>query len=305
MAEYVAVCGGVNIDIGGRSKLPLIPEDSNPGIIFDSLGGVGRNIAHNLALLGADVRLITALGADDGARCVRESCSALGIDLSGSLVVPDSATSRYLYICDSDGDVSLALSDMSIYERLTPDFFASRLDLLNRAALVVLDANLPADTLTFLSTHCTAPLFADPVSVAKAPRLRHALGRLHTLKPNRAEAEALTGIAIPDVQSAFLAADRLLAEGLQRAYITLGPDGVLAAEGKQRIRLSAPPRSVVNASGCGDAFTAALVWAALRGKDLLVSARCGLAAASLTMSSRESVYPALSEAYILSEMERF
>ena len=54
--SYAVVIGGVNIDIGGHSFQPLIPADSNPGKISVSLGGVGRNIAHNLSLLGTDVR---------------------------------------------------------------------------------------------------------------------------------------------------------------------------------------------------------------------------------------------------------
>ena len=92
-SPYIAVVGGVNIDIGGRSDAPLVAGDSNPGRIRSSLGGVGRNIAHNLALLGAKVKLITALGADDGAKRVEASCADLGIDLTDSLYVPDGATS--------------------------------------------------------------------------------------------------------------------------------------------------------------------------------------------------------------------
>ena len=63
-APYVVVVGGVNLDIGGRSLAKLVPEDSNPGQVRTSLGGVGRNIAHNMALLGLDVRLLTAFGDD-------------------------------------------------------------------------------------------------------------------------------------------------------------------------------------------------------------------------------------------------
>ena len=81
MSGCIAVVGAANIDVGGRSFSPLVSGDSNPGVIRSSLGGVGRNIAHNLALLGVPVKLVTALGDDDGARRVRESCRALGIDL--------------------------------------------------------------------------------------------------------------------------------------------------------------------------------------------------------------------------------
>ena len=46
---FAAVVGGFNVDIGGRAFGPLISGDSNPGCVSVSLGGVGRNIAHNLS----------------------------------------------------------------------------------------------------------------------------------------------------------------------------------------------------------------------------------------------------------------
>ena len=304
MRAYIAVCGAVNIDVGGRSLAPLVAGDSNPGVICSSLGGVGRNIAHNLALLGAEVKLITALGGDDGARRVRESCRALGIDLGYSLTVPEGVTSSYLSIAGPDGDMALALSDMSIYERLTPDWLAAVLPVLNAAALVVLDANLPAESIEFIAEQCTAPIFADPVSAAKAPRLHRALHRLHTLKPNRLEAEALCGLPITDKESALRAADALLATGLQRVFLSLGPHGVLAVEGIERLFLPNPPlRKRENASGCGDAFMAALAWAFLQGADLRRSALCGLSAAAVAMESAETVNPGMSAGMIQSKME--
>ena len=58
-APYVTVVGGVNVDIGGQPAGALVPQDSNPGTVGMSLGGVGRNIAHNMSLLGLDVRMVT------------------------------------------------------------------------------------------------------------------------------------------------------------------------------------------------------------------------------------------------------
>lgn len=92
----------------------------------------------------------------------------LGIDLSDSLYVPDGATSTYLFLADSNGDMALAMNDMAIYEQLTPAFLETKLTTLNAAALVVLDTNLSAESIRYLGEHCTAPLFADPVSAAKA-----------------------------------------------------------------------------------------------------------------------------------------
>lgn len=93
---YAAVVGGVNVDIGGQSYAPLVARDSNPGRVRISLGGVGRNIAHNMSLLGVDVRLLTAFGDDLHAQRVAASCGELGIDISHALQVPGGTTSTYL-----------------------------------------------------------------------------------------------------------------------------------------------------------------------------------------------------------------
>ena len=60
---YAVVCGGANIDIGAHSFAPLRDRDSNPGRVELSLGGVGRNIAHNMRLLGVPTYLLTARAA--------------------------------------------------------------------------------------------------------------------------------------------------------------------------------------------------------------------------------------------------
>ena len=298
-----AVVGGVNIDIGGTARAPLVMGDSNPGAVRFSLGGVGRNIAHNLSLLGVDVRLLTALGEDLWADRIEGSCALLGIDLTGSLIVPGSSTSTYLYLAGPDGDMTLAVSDMDIYERLTPAALEPKLPWLRDAQVLVLDANLPAETIAWLCGRVTVPIFADAVSAAKAGRLKDVLGKLHTLKPNRLEAELLSGVAIHDERSLFRAADALLETGLKRVFISLGADGVLAADADTRLRLPTARGEHVNTTGCGDAFLAALVWAHLRGLDLAGSARAGLAAAAVAMADAETVSPRMSAQAVLAGME--
>ena len=248
----------------------------------------------DLALLGAKVKLITALGADDGAKRIEASCADLGIDLSDSLYVPDGATSTYLFLADSNGDMALAMNDMAIYEHLTPAFLETKLTALNAAALVVLDTNLSAESIRYLGEHCTAPLFADPVSAAKAGKLEPILGRLHTLKPNRMEAELLSGVTVTDEASLYRAADTLLAAGLQRVFISLGADGVLAADHERKVHLHNLPARMVNTTGCGDAFMAAVARAFLDGADLETAAKRGLAASAIAMESADTINPAMS-----------
>ena len=175
---YVAVAGAVNVDIGGQSAGPLVGRDSNPGAVTVSMGGVGRNISHNLRLLGVKVSLLTALGEDPHAGQVADSCERLGIDLSRALHVPGGTTSTYLFLSDETGDMALAVSDMGIYDALTPEYFSQHLAFLNGAALVVADANLSPEALAYLAHHCTAPLLVDPVSTVKAEKVRPILGKL-------------------------------------------------------------------------------------------------------------------------------
>ena len=302
-APYVTVVGGVNMDIGGTSAGPLVAQDSNPGAVRMSLGGVGRNIAHNMSLLGLDVRLLTVFGDDLNAQKITASCTELGIDASHSPIIPGGRTSTYLFINDEHGDMALAVSDMDIYRHLTPQVLSGRQKLLAASQVIVLDTNIPEESIQYLAQTMSVPIFADPVSTAKAGKLRSVLGRLHTLKPNRLEAELLSGVAITDETSLHRAADALLETGLQRVFISLGADGVLAADHTEHLLLPVLPAQMTNTTGCGDAFMAAITWAYLRGLSLEDTARVGLAASAIAMEGTETINPALSEDALLARAQ--
>ncbi len=302
MGSYCAVVGGVNVDIGGSSFGALVPQDSNPGTITVSLGGVGRNIAHNLALLGTDVRLLTAFGEDLYGQKIAASCTELGIDTSHALKVPNLPTSTYLYISGPSGDMAMALSDMQVADRITPSYLSGNLPLLQNARVVVADANIPAESLVYLAENCTQPLFCDPVSTTKAEKLLPILSRIHTLKPNRLEAELLSGVSIRTKADVEEAARVLLKKGIKRLFISMGAEGVYAATEEEQLWLENLPASMVSTTGCGDAFMAALVWAYMEEKDLHSTALAGLAAAAIAMESKETINPAMSATAVRSRM---
>ena len=301
---YIAIVGGVNVDIGACADAMLIPGDSNPGHIRMNPGGVCRNIAHNMALLGLRVEMLTVLGDDFYAWLISESCAKLGIDLSRAVRIPGASTSSYCYIANPEGELVLAVSDMEIYNQLTPKILESKLEWLNSAEAVVIDTNLTAESVAWLCDNVTCPVFADPVSTAKAVKLRPVLSGIHTLKPNRLEAEVLTGVKISDEESLDCAADALLDAGVKRVFLTLGSGGVLAADAESRIRLSNPGVIPVNTTGCGDAFAAALVWASVQGMNLAECAVAGLAAAGIAMGGTETVNPLMSPERLRSEIYR-
>ncbi len=301
--SYAVVVGGVNVDIGGRSFAPLVDADSNPGSVHVTLGGVGRNIAHNLSLMGTDVRILTAFGDDIHGQRIAASCSELGIDASHARRITGGTTSTYLYLADENGEMALAVSDMEICKKITPTYLASNLSLLQNAQVVIADANIPPESLIYLAENCTAPLFCDPVSTAKAEKLRPILSRIHTLKPNRLEAELLSGVKIETPADAAAAADKLLALGVHRLFISLGADGIYAAMGKERHLLPNRPGEMVNTTGCGDAAMAAIGWAYLEGMNLKETALAALAAGAIAMESAETINPAMSATALRSRMQ--
>ena len=288
--QYSAVViGGANMDICGSPAGKLIAEDSNPGTVSVRPGGVGRNIAHNLCLLGLDVSLITALGGDIFSAGLLESCRALGMDMRMARSLPERRSSTYLYVTDESGDMHVGISDMDIVECVDPQWLSRHIARINRADAVVIDANLPAESIAFLAENCTAPMVADPVSTVKALRLKSILPRLRAIKPNALEAAALTGEQEPE-----RAAKALLRAGVEQVYVSLGPDGILAAQGESLIRLPCENRPVVNTTGAGDAATAAIVWAGIHGLDLASTAAAALRAGAITAACPDTNSPELS-----------
>ena len=297
-----AVIGAANIDIGGFPHGRIAMQDSNPGRVRLSAGGVGRNIACNLARLGVETQLVAALGTDAFADIVREDCARAGVGTDLCFTFPGEGSSSYLFIADANGDMQLAVNDMGICDHMTPAALAGRMDALNAMDLVVVDANLPAETLGFLARQLRPPLLADAVSTAKAPRLMGALERLNALKPNAIEAEALTGIPVFDDASAARAARRLIDLGVGRVFITLGEKGACCADGRRTLAMAGAPTRMVNATGAGDAFTAALAWAQLGRLSLDECCAAGLAAASIALESMDTVSPDMSRAALLQRM---
>ena len=190
--------------------------------------------------------------------------------------------------------MALAVNDMDIYQRMTPDFLRQRLDFINGADLVVLETNLPEDSIRWLCDNCRAPILADPVSTIKAEKLRPVLGKLAALKPNRLEAELLSGMSIRTPEDAAQAARRLLDTGLSTVYISLGAEGIYAADRQGSTAWVPCARChVANATGGGDAVAAALAARMVLGDSLADTARWAVGAGALACEAETTINPAM------------
>lgn len=301
---YVSVFGGANMDIQGFPKKPLIMNDSNPGTVLLSMGGVGRNIAENIARLGLPVKLFTYLGNDFYGEQVRRETARAGVDMCGTEAVPGASTGIYLCILDETGDMKVAVSHMDIYDRMTPVYVDRKRETLARSACVVVDTNPPAEVLRHLLTSLPGTCFiADTVSVTKSAKLKELLPYLHTVKPNRLEAQVLTGVEITGRASMDRAADCFLNQGVKNVFITLGAGGTFYCDGRSRGVIRAKKPTVVNATGAGDAFTAGLALGNLRGMSIEEKARFAMGAALVALRCGATINPELSEQAVLKAVE--
>ena len=249
------------MDILGVPDTGFDLHDSNCGQVRFQPGGVGRNIAQHLAALGAQVELMTVLGNDTHADILAASCKTQHIGLRYALRVPDKSC-VYLAIHDSEGDMVAALNDMRTMRWLTAQCLKEALPR-DAFSACVLDANLSEETLNAAVLHVRAPFIADPVSCAKAERLRSILPQLTALKPNLREALHLSGkVTLED------AAQTLLDTGLRQVYISLGIKGIYYASNEDRAYVPALPTPHALATGAGDAMVAGLSFAIAQGRSI-------------------------------------
>jgi len=296
--NHILVIGAASIDTKGRAEQEIQVGTSTPGAIRVSVGGVGRNIAENLARLGEPVVLLSAVGDDDSGRRLMHQAAECGIDVSHVLMTSSHRSAAYLAVLNDSGELVMSVDDMVINrELITPDFVYRRRRLFRDASIIILDANLSPATLQTifgLSSRYGLPVCADPTTAPLAPRLKPWLGDLRLTTPNAAEAEALCGVEVRDRESALAAAHALQSLGVQIAVVTLGGTGLVYATSQESGHVPAIECELLDLTGAGDALTAVIVFGLLRDFPIDEAVRLGTSAAALTLQCRETVCPGLS-----------
>ena len=175
MNTLITIIGGANVDLSATLYDAFIASDSNPGHIEVGYGGVARNIAHNLSLLGARTQLITIFGGDLFGGLLYDYCRQEGIDVHLSERKSSLRSGLYLCINNHGGEMIAGVADTEAIRTITPDWLAQRIGDINSSEFIVADTNISEDAIRYLMEQTTAPLFIDGVSSTKAHRVVNAL----------------------------------------------------------------------------------------------------------------------------------
>ena len=156
---YALVFGVSVFDICGFTDRNYRCNDSNPGKVKTSFGGVCRNIAECMARVGVNTKFISILGDDETGSRMMEHSKIMNYDMSESLVVKGGHTPTYMAILDEQGEMVSAVVDMKIIDMFTTDFIDSKAEIIRNAEYMILDSDRPDIVEYIIKTFRDAMIF--------------------------------------------------------------------------------------------------------------------------------------------------
>lgn len=304
--DFVLVIGSAVLEISARTIEILRYGLRQNGQIHKSVSGVARNIAENLARLDIETVLLAAIADDDIGQHLITHSSLAGIDCSHVLRVSGATTASSVLLYQTE-DNCTRVDDLGIADALDSDYLMEHEWLFENAALIVVDATLSEetlDTLFELAARYRVRVCADPTSPRMAGRLVNYIANLYLIAPNASETAALCNLDEPatERESAIGAAQQLVNMGATIAVVTLGEQGLAYADSSGGGYLRAIHTEVVDTSGAGDAFSGGVIFGILNDVPIDEAMRLGVAAASLTLESEDTVLQSLNADMLYDEL---
>ena len=291
MAEIVVV-GSLNLDTTIKvTRLPVPGETVIGTGHFADTGGKGANQAVAAARFGRSVAMIGAVGADADGERLLASLRADGIDPGGVRRDAGHPTGIAAISVDAEGENTIVVSP-GANQALGPGDLEMHRDLIESAAVLVLQLEIPVETVAAAAGMAAGIVLLNPAPAARLPATL--LQRADVLVPNQTELALLAGTAVPrTVDDAATAASRLPGS----IVVTLGAAGALVVANGGSVHVRAPRVQAVDPTAAGDAFCGGLADALAGGEDLEQATRwavrCG--AAAVTRWGAQSSLPTRAE----------
>ncbi|QEN07378.1 hypothetical protein EXM22_05000 [Oceanispirochaeta crateris] len=276
------------MDIQTIPSFKAVSGDSVPGTISMSPGGVARNISENCSRLGLNCSLFSPYGDDNPGAVLLKETSLSGVNTNNCLCFEGEKSCSYSAFIDETGEMLYGVNEMSLMDRMTPELMISHKETLEQFDHMVIDANLPSQTIRFLQkTYSHKILLVDPVSAVKIVRLKNSINSIKTIKPNIIEAKEFSGLRIDDENDYYKVMQSFIDEGILSVFLSAGSQGIYYSDGKIRGRMPPVPVKIKSVTGAGDAASSALVLSVILNLNMIESAfLANLAAASSLLCSQ-------------------
>lgn len=290
----VAAVGSIMTDLAVFTpRLPQRGENLLAHRLQIGPGGKGANAAAAAVRLGARAVLVGAVGDDHFGR---EDLAALrreGVVVDGVTIDRETSTGAAVILIDATGENTI-LVIIGANERLTPGMVESALAP-HWATLDALLVNFEVPREAVAAAVRGASGRGIPVLVDAGPPRTfppEVWAAATVLSPNELEAATLTGRPMEDTAQAEAIARALLDAGPQAVVLKRGAAGALVATRDEVRHVPGFRVPVVDTTGAGDAFSAALLVAMAEGRDLMAAVRFASAAGALAVT-RPGTLPAM------------
>ena len=297
MEKYVVGIGATNVDIYCKSKIEIKDHYDHPSNISYTPGGVTRNILENIHKLGLNTKLLTCVGDDIYGSYLLEKIKESGIDNTNIDVIKGGRTGLFVQVQDKNNDMHIAMCDMNIFSHIDVKFIKKKEKIFKGASGIVLDPSLDKEVLDYIfDNFADIPIFVDPISDMYAKKIRPYLPKIYCIKPNQSELGVLANMKIDNHIDLLMAYEKVLKKGVKKVYVSLGKDGCMYNDDDNHIytRCFKAVEKMVNASGAGDSFFAAIIYSYVTGLSLDDTIDYALGAGIAAIICEETINPKLS-----------
>lgn len=300
----ITVIGSFAVGLWMRtSHMPVFGE-TLIGSGFDmGPGGKGSNQAVGVARLGAEACFANIIGNDKLGEIATSLYAEEGVDTTYLQKTDQMATGAGFIVLNEEGENAIIL-DMGSNELMDTAFVDRIEEQISRSDMVmsVLEIPVPAAARAMeLGRKHGVRTILNPAPAAELDD--RVLGNVSYLTPNETELRILVGRPPDDPTPTSELAARLRERGVETLVVTMGEKGALVLSSDGSVAVPAPTVDVVDTTGAGDAFNAALAVALAEGSELREAvefANCAGAHACTTAG----VIPALATRDILEGLRR-
>lgn len=285
MKNKIVVIGSSNVDlIMKMDHLPAKGETVTDAEFMQVYGGKGANQAVAAARVGGNVVFINCVGEDAYTPQMVQNFINDGIDTQFIFHESGLASGHALVMIGNEGNNYLSVAPGANY-RLTPDKIKESLPLIDEAAIIVMQYEIPEETIQYVID--LANQMNIPVLWNFAPARNFDLSyipKVNILVLNEVEAGFLAQVPVKNEIDAEKAAGILIERGVEKVIITLGSKGAFVFTKEEIVSVPAFKVEAIDTTAAGDTFCGAYAVAIVEGKTSQKALRFASAAAAISVT---------------------